>query len=332
MDKPLISVIVPIYNVEKYLPKCLDSLVGQSYPNLEIILVDDESPDRCGEICEKKKKSNKNIKVLHQKNQGVSAARNNGVKISTGEYISFVDPDDFIPLYSIAHLYSALDNTAAELAVGNSMIVFEGNRVPELRENSAGLKTACYDTEEAMRRMCYAKGFGVAPWGKLYRREMVVKNPYPVGMLHEDLALTYKIIAQCKKVVELKEIVYFYFQRKDSTMHCDIKEKHLQDGMRAANEELEFMKFNYPAVVQAATFRCCLKIIEYIPRLLDKSKQSQKYFKYLQEELKPFLLEILKDRNVSVQFKIRCISVCLGYMPARILWRTVDKVKGRAQV
>ena len=126
MDKPLISVIVPIYNVEKYLPKCLDSLVGQSYPNLEIILVDDESPDRCGEICDEYAKSNKNIKVLHQKNQGVSAARNNGVKISTGEYISFVDPDDFIPLYSIAHLYSALDNTAAELAVGNSMIVLKG--------------------------------------------------------------------------------------------------------------------------------------------------------------------------------------------------------------
>lgn len=329
MDKPLISVIVPVYNVEKYLHRCIDSLLGQTYPNLEIVLVDDGSPDHCGKICDEYAKKNKNIKVLHQKNQGLSAARNNGVKISSGEYISFVDSDDFMPMNSISHLYEALKKDQASLAVGNMMFVFEGDMVDELQVNAGELRTACYNTEEALWRMCYGKGFGVSSWAKLYSRNLVVENPYPVGMLYEDLALTYKIVAQCEKVVELKEIVYFYFQRENSIVHCSIQPKHLEDGLKAANEELEFMKMNYPAVVPAALYRRCQKIMQYIPALLNKTKQNEEYFKYLKKELRPCLFATIKDSNVSFGFKIRCIAICAGYRPTRVLWKAIDKIKGR---
>lgn len=249
--------------------------------------------------------------------------------MASGEFIAFVDSDDFTPAYSIEHLYEALKTNNAELAVGNSMTICEGDNLPVLHENNGNLKMVCYSTEEALKKMCYAKGFGVAPWGKLYRRELVVENPYPIGMLHEDLALTYKIVDQCKKVVELKEIVYFYFQRQDSTMHCDIQVKHLEDGVRAAKEELEFMKKKYPSVVQAANFRCCLKVIEYIPRLLNKTKHNIEYFRWLQKEIRPFLFVTLSDTNVSIAFKVRCITICMGYAPTRLLWKLIDIIKGR---
>lgn len=329
MDKPLISVIVPIYNVEKYLRRCIDSLVGQTYPNLEIVLVNDGSPDNCGEICDKYAQKNKNIKVLHQKNQGVSAARNNGVKISQGEYISFVDPDDFIPINSISRLYEALEKYHAPLVAGKRLEIYEGQEIHNGKLCEKELKTICYDTEEALRKVCYGTGISVVSWGKLYRRNLIVENPYTEGIYYEDVALTYRIIAQCEKVVELQEVVYYYLQREDSIVHCSIQPKHIEDGMRAVKEELKFMEEKHPAVVQAATYRCCFKVVEYIPRILKKNDQNLKYFKWLQKELKPFMFATLKDRNVSISFKIRCITICAGYTPTRFLWKLVAKVKGR---
>ena len=114
-------------------------------------------------------------------------------------------------------------------------------------------------------------------------------------------------------------------------MNCTLRENHIIDGMQAAKEELAFMEKNYPSVVPAAMFRCCLKVIEYIPRILKYNEKNVEYFKWLQKELRPFLPEVLKDNNVSVHFKIQCIAVCVGYAPTRALWKAIDKIKGRIQ-
>ncbi|WP_370827280.1 glycosyltransferase family 2 protein [Fournierella massiliensis] len=326
MDKPLISVIVPIYNVEKYLRRCIDSLVGQTYPNLEIVLVNDGSPDNCGEICDKYAQNNENIKVLHQKNQGLSAARNNGVKYSRGEYICFVDPDDYLPNDSIEYLQHIMEESHADLAAGGR-VTFKDNESVTIGKEINELW--CYNTEEALSKICYAKRVGVSAWAKLYPRFFVEQYPYPIGKVHEDLATTYKIVAQCEKVVVSSKVVYYYFQRNDSIMNCSIREKHIEDGMAAAKEELEFMKKYYPSVVPAAKYRCCFKVIEYIPRLLKHTEQNAAYFKRLQNELRPFLFDIIKDGNASIGFKARCIIICVGYTPTRLLWKLVAKVKGR---
>lgn len=330
MNTPLISIIVPVYNMEKYLKRCVDSLLQQTYKNIEIILVDDGSPDNCGIICDDYANKHDNIKILHQKNQGLSAARNNGVEISSGEYIAFADPDDLIPAYSIECLYDALVKEKADISVGNRMEFFEGQPNPVLKKSLNSSKNIiCYDTEQAMKAICYAKPFGVASWGKLYKRQLIVECPYPIGMIHEDLATTYKIIARCKKVVGVQEVIYCYFQRKDSIMHCEVKPKHIEDGMKAAKEQLQFIQKFFPSVEAGAKFRYCLKIIEYIPRLIDGSKQSYDYFSYLQKEIKPYIVGVCCDSNVSIFFKIKCMALIMGYVPSKLLWKTIYKIKGR---
>lgn len=328
MNEPLISVIVPVYNVEKYLSKCVDSLVNQTYKNYEIILVDDGSPDDCGKICDKYAENYRNIKVIHQQNQGLSVARNNGVKYSIGEYISFVDSDDYVAKDYLECLVNALCEFDADVSVGGRVSVNENEVIKEDKYVSID-RTICLSTEKALSEMCYAKSFGVSAWSKLYPRTLVEKYPYPIGMVHEDLATTYKIIADCKKIAVSEKPIYYYVQRAESTMHCTLKENHLKDGLKAAKNELEYMEKNFKEVVVAAKYRCCLKVIEYIPRLLNGTKQDKMYFSRLQKELKPFINTVLRDKNASLGFKIRCAAIMSGYIPTFLLWKTIDKIKGR---
>ena len=215
--EPLISVIVPIYKVESYLTRCLDSIVGQTYRNLEIILVDDGSPDNCGAICDRYAEKDSRILVIHQQNAGVSAARNAGLDIMTGEYVTFVDPDDWLATEAVQVLYERLECDGSDIAVGRHTDIYEDGR--ENDRFCCWMRDDVITSEDVLRDMGTTRQFVVASWGKLYRRELLEGIRYPVLTVGEDCWVYPDIIEKCKHISVVDQLIYFYYQRADSAYH-----------------------------------------------------------------------------------------------------------------
>ena len=207
--KPLISVIVPIYNVEQYLRKCVDSIISQTYRNLEIILIDDGSPDACGKICDEYALEDERIIVIHKKNGGLSDARNTGINICKGEYISFVDSDDFVSPFFIEIMYSGLEKYDCEISSLQHGVQFmdgQDERVVFAKnENDYSMEEIV--PKEAIRLMMYQRLPNGAPW-RLYKREIFSDIRFPVGWLYEDAATTHKTFMKAKKMVIVHADVY----------------------------------------------------------------------------------------------------------------------------
>lgn len=203
----LISVIVPVYKVEKFLRKCIESIVNQTYKNLEIILVDDGSPDGCPEICDEYARRDPRIKVVHKTNGGLSDARNAGLAEAEGEFIGFVDSDDFIEAEMYRKLLCALKENDADMAVCNEICV---------DENSARMELVLYSRpygilskEDALKEV--AQGiFPSVAWNKLYRRKIFGKVKFIRGKCHEDEFFLHEIVFQCEKIVTISDRLYFY--------------------------------------------------------------------------------------------------------------------------
>lgn len=325
--KPLISVVIPVYQAEKYLDRCMEGLLCQTYENYEIILVDDGSSDGSGEICERYAAQNGRVRVLHQKNQGPGPARNHGVKAAGGEWITFVDADDAVATDYLAFLQELLETYGTEIAVVGGVCVENSLQKRNIFEKFPPESVEIMGCTDALNAMCYGEKFGVAPWGKIYRRELLEKNPYP-ACLHEDLAGTYKILAACDRIVFAKKKVYYYYLNQNSIMRSKVEEKHLY-GLTVAAEMLDFMKNCYPSVVPAAQYRCALKIIEYVPRILDGSRESREVFVRLQKEMKKYLVPVLKNEKIHGLFKTKCFAVRCGYRPTVCLWKTIWELKNR---
>lgn len=216
MQTPLISVIVPVYNVEPYLRRCVDSILRQTYRNLEILLVDDGSTDRSGTICDACAQQDTRVKVIHQKNQGQAAARNHGIDQAKGEYLSFVDSDDFIE----ERMLETLCRDAAEAGV---MLAAAGFRkVSDAVASSApteGIGPEIMSGKEAIDSLLLSEEIGDFPWNKLYDRGLFDGIRYPEGYIFEDLGTTYRLVERCPRISFRREALYNYYQRADSTLN-----------------------------------------------------------------------------------------------------------------
>ena len=224
----LISVIVPIYNVEKYLNRCIESIVNQTYKNLEIILVDDESPDNCPQICDAWSEKDNRIKVIHKQNGGLSDARNAGFEIATGEYISFIDSDDWIELDLYETLANALDN-GADIACCSARLCDEENNTLSV----CGLdKEDSFDGITATQMLLKEQGIMQTVWNKLYKRECIANIKFPFGKYHEDNFWTWQIFLNSKTVFVTDKPMYNYVQRGNSIMSSMFSLKRL-DALEA---------------------------------------------------------------------------------------------------
>ena len=196
MSNPLISVIVPVYNVAPYLLRCLDSLKSQSYRHLELILIDDGSTDDSGIICDDFARTDSRAIVIHQPNAGLSAARNSGLKIAKGEYVTFVDSDDFVAPGYVECLLTALKDSGSALSVCSHYERKEnGDLKPFVSDDEIFVRRA-FSVETALKEMLNEHGFMLSAWGKLYPRAFFESSPkirFPVGKLHEDVGTTYKL-------------------------------------------------------------------------------------------------------------------------------------------
>lgn len=223
MKEILISVIIPVYNVQQYLEECLDSILNQTFKSYEVIIIDDGSTDSCGAICDLYAERNERIRVLHTVNQGLSEARNTGISMARGKYLAFIDSDDYVDKTYLKKMYQAIVKTNAEICESNYICVYSDRNVwsrkmEETEENSIN----------AIRRLFAPPYLGyVNTWNKLYKRELFENIRFPKGKLHEDEFTTYKLLYEANKIVYINEYLYFYRQRENSIMNATFSKKRL---------------------------------------------------------------------------------------------------------
>lgn len=239
----LISVIVPIYNVEQYLPRCINSICSQTYRNLEILLINDGSTDKSGEICECFAQKDKRIKVIDKENGGLSSARNKGLEICTGEFISFVDSDDWIAPVMLETLLRMCGKYDAQIAECGYFEIFSEHVNAETQCSS---KIVVTDPVEAVRRLHMWKNFRSVVWNKLYHKSVLEKMRFQIGKQHEDEFFTWRCILQAQKLVSVDVNLYFYDRTREKSITAQISEAVL-DGLDAFEERLDFI-WNNPGM------------------------------------------------------------------------------------
>lgn len=328
--QPLISLIIPVYNVEKYFPKCMESVFAQTYSNFEIILVDDGSTDNSGKMCDTYAEQDVRVKVFHKTNGGLSDARNFGVARCSGDLVAFIDSDDFVTNDYLSYLYELMAKYNADVSVARKILVSDGIEAREcLSKVSANYVEKCLSAEEALQVTCER----VSAYHRLYKKHLVQKHPYPVGKIYEDLATTYKIIADCDSVAISTKTIYFYVQRAGSICYSQFSDKHLQ-GLDAAAAQLAFMRENFPTAVPAAERKCASLAVELLSTtsLLSDKKNAKNNFRKLRDYLKPHIKYVLFDKTVSVSLKMSALIILMGYYPTKLIWPLRqwlrNKVKG----
>lgn len=257
---PEVSVIVPIYNVERYLQSCIDSILVQTYPYIEIILVDDGSPDLCGNICDKNSVLDERIRVIHKKNEGLSSARNAGLDLATGKYVVFVDSDDTIHAQFIEILLDLCERYQCDVAQCDFLVISENSMKLPLNPQQS---LSFYSGKQAVSSLCMGNDNVkyLVPWNKIYRRDLFQGIRYPVRRLHEDEFITYKILWKAQRVAVTNQYLYYYLKRSDSIMGSKFSIKRL-DCHDAFQERLEFLKRNGLEKEYDVTLRSYINLIE----------------------------------------------------------------------
>ncbi len=215
MGELLLSIVVPVYKVEKELPRCIESLIAQDFESKEIILIDDGSPDECGKICDSYVNQHKYIQVIHQKNKGLAAVRNTGVAASKGKYISFIDSDDYVEAGLYSHMFSIIEANNAEIACFGHVDVYNGND-SEIKVNNCSEVISIYTASEAVDQIFFENNIDVITCNKIIEKRLFEGITYPVGMLYEDMFTTYKYLSKAKTIASTNFKYYIYCHRETS--------------------------------------------------------------------------------------------------------------------
>src|SRR5690625_786495 len=217
-----ISIIVPVYNLERYLPKCIDSILAQTFTNFELILVNDESTDASGEICEKYASIDHRIKVIHKKNGGVASSRNAGLEVAKGQYIGFVDKDDYINEYMFETLYNNAKTYSSDIVVCDYLNTYEDDP-QDIKAFTVDYRIQHYNNIEALNQLYTTNNVTfVVPWNKLYRRCLFENIKYKVGSINDDETVIHDLLYYSDKVTYIQTGLYYYLQRKGSQMDLNI--------------------------------------------------------------------------------------------------------------
>lgn len=290
MEMPLISVIVPVYNVEAYLDRCVQSIVDQTYKNLEIILVDDGSPDNCPAMCDAWAEKDSRIKVIHQENAGGGAARNVALDVAHGELISFVDSDDYIEPHMYAHLLSLMES---DVDIAECGILNTENDYAAL-DNGSSCESKIYSVQEAMQLHISDSLFRQTPPNKLYRRITIGEIHFPVGKRIDDEFWTYRVIANARKLVHTSCKMYAYRQQPDSVMHLAFSLPRLQ-AVDAKCQRLDLLRERFPDLVSQAKINLwftCLYMGQMSLLHMEKAQQAEAFEKlYAAMKLYPLTSE-----------------------------------------
>ena len=284
-EKPLLSIIVPVYDVERYLQKCIDSILAQTFTDFELILVDDGSPDNCPALCDAAAAKDARIRVLHQKNGGLSAARNAGLDVARGEWIGFVDSDDYIAPEMYETLYKAVQSTGADLALCDYVKVDETGALCTQTHVAVPQKSL---TGRELLQKAYWTTVQIA-CNKLYHRTIFAQLRYPVGKLNEDFFVIPEICLNTQKAVVVPDVLYYYVQRGDSIMGKSRTLRHY-DAAEAAQHYWNCLVENrvYETLPAAAECTFCVvsRIYWTLPAALRKEPRSMEMLRMQSETVR----------------------------------------------
>ena len=316
-EKDLISIVIPVYNVQDYLNKCLDSVLNQTYNNIEIILVDDGSTDKSGEICDKYNEKDNRIQVIHKQNGGLSDARNVGIKNARGKYITFVDSDDYLELDYIEYLYNLIKKYNTKMSICSYYIEnIKGKR----SDSGEGYKEELMSTEDALYRMLVEKGYSVSACAKMYELKLFDDVCYPVGKLCEDNGTTYKLIEKCEYIAYGNLSKYIYLKRDNSIMNSEFNIKKM-DLITLTDEMYSYLKPKYPSLTDALNRRKNYTRFSILRQLVTAKNGN----KELENEMAKYILtnrkEIMNNKATPKRDKIALIILQIsGIFGFAISW------------
>lgn len=328
IDGDVVSVVVPVYNVEKYLDRCLDSIVNQSYERIEIILVNDGSTDSSLDICKSYKNKDLRIKIINQKNGGLSCARNSGLQKATGKYIVFVDSDDYVSFDYVNILYRSIVRYGSDIAVCGYSDIYADEKEP--RNYIKKLNKTSYIEMSGVEAMADFFSFdslgGVMAWNKMYKTSIFKNNKiiFPVGKIHEDNFTTYKLYYHSSSVIYIDKPLYYYQKRFDSIMGRGFSVKSL-DIINAADESISFVGKNAESIIdKALTYR-----INVIISVMNLMVDSRHVDKILWLSLRSSLFSTRSCMGIRVK-PSRCVYIIaarFGYKTYTLLRKSIVAIK-----
>lgn len=308
----MVTVIIPVYNVETYLERCLESIINQTYKELEIIIVDDGSTDKSSQICDTYKTKDTRICVYHKKNGGLSDARNYGLDRMNGEYVTFVDSDDYISRDYIEVLYRLIKkNDNIDISMMDKQVVYD-NDVPR---STIEFKEEIMDREHAIKKMLLRDGVSHTAWGKLYKSVLWKEIRFPFGRLYEDYLTIYKVFENVNMISYCNEKKYYYYQRSNSIMNNKLNKKKLTE-LDVTDEISSYLMEKYHSCTDEILD---LKISIYLKNLYDiltTDDNSNKEFRESEEKIVKYIKKVRKkaifSRKIPKKEKVKIISFSLG--------------------
>lgn len=294
-SNPTISIIVPVYKVEKYLNRCVDSILNQTYTDFECILVDDGSPDKCGQICDEYAELDKRIRVIHKENGGLSDARNVGIDAAKGEYISFIDSDDWIHPQMIEILYGGIIHNGVLMSIcaykeTESYIAF--NKVEAYQ----------FTISNGMDFLVNNNVTAVVAWNKLYHKKLFKGIRYPYGRIHEDEFTTYKLLYKAGDIAYCNEMLYYYFRNNDSITKSKYTPKRM-DGLVALEERNKFIKkHKLKNYYEWGTLRLLNECVFHYNKMKEKT-EYKKYIKKIKKKIRnTIIFSSIKKNKIDISF------------------------------
>ncbi|WP_130858645.1 glycosyltransferase [Gracilibacillus phocaeensis] len=300
--KPIISVIVPVYNLEAYMAKCLDSILAQAFTSMEMVVVNDGSTDGSGAICDQFSSKDNRVKVIHQEHAGVSAARNAGVAAATGEYIGFVDADDYIEKDMYQRLYQLCEETGCAISVCDLGREIDGKRI-DSRNGPPYQKVMT--NQEAMSELFKGRLFRFSLCNKLFKKSCFTGVSFPVGRIHEDLSTTYKLFANAETVTYSNFAGYVYVKRSHSILNERFHQGRL-DAFIAWNDILEFIE-QYDSSLLTDVYACygywCVDNIFYVLNQTMNRREKKLYLLKIRRYSRKHYRKMMRNNILSYKYK-----------------------------
>lgn len=316
MENELISVVVPIYNMEKYLNKCVDSILNQTYSNIEILLIDDGSTDLSVKICDEYMKIDSRIKVFHKKNGGLSDAKNFGIKKASGKYVAFVDSDDWIENNMYENMYYKLKDTKSNIVVCGRYIEYENGEKKEWYNKNEIIM----NKEQALIYLNSFYNFDMSSCDKLYEKSLFDNIEFPYGKKCEDAYTTYLLFNKADRVTYIPKCFYHYFQRSGSISR---NEKINMDYIYAAEEQLEFFTTKYPHLIYIAETNYAFSVKSIFQVSVERKLQLTDEFNLKRKEVKKYYKSIFNNKYITMKKKLTYIL--FAFFP--ILYKLLLKFK-----
>lgn len=321
-NRGLVSVVVPVYNVDRYLPACLDFILAQVYPTLEVILVDDGSTDESAAICDRYADRDVRIHVIHQPNGGLSNARNTGIDHCRGEYVLFVDSDDLVSPYLVERLLYVLESTGADISICDPLHI---ETVPDSLDGVLDTDFRVMTPREAILEMWYQTSFLPSAWGKLFRRELFEGIRFREGICYEDIDIMHRLFERASVIAYTPSKLYFYRHRSGSITQEEYSERDCEQlSIAQALQDYAKEDRRLKKAANAYAVTCAFRVLLNAPR----GKGLEPYLKTSRRLLRRHYLSVLTDVHVRRKTRLALLLYLLPLPTMRAIYRRVDRWKG----